>query len=201
MNTDKIGLIGDIPANDLLLEKAADFLSQKQIPIFCTGDLPGEAGNVSRCIEILKKNNIQTVFGKHDEWLEKSDNYTDEDFSFIKTLEQTKEFDTAAGPVLLCHGIGKNNMSKINPDDFGYAIESNYDFQRIAMQGKYKIILNGHSHKKIVKKVYYIVIINAGSLVNEHGAGFLEIDFKKRKTVFYSFDDQNNIIIEKTEKF
>jgi len=90
------------------------------------------------------------------------------------------------GPVLLCHGVGENNMSKINPDDFGYAIEVNDDLQKLILCRKYKAIINGHSHKQMVREFNGLVVINAGSLVGK--PGFLIVDFGKSEVEFHILD-------------
>ena len=40
----------------------------------------------------------------------------------MKHFGTVKSFDTIKGLALLCHGIGPNDMAKVGPDDFGYAL-------------------------------------------------------------------------------
>ncbi len=186
--------IGDVHGEFQRLEQIICF-NKNNLPMFCTGDIPisainGEADDsIEKCIKLLKENSVATVKGNHDSWLNK-------DFDFISKLPLTLDIATSAGKALFCHGIGNNYMSKINPDDYGYAIESNDDLHNIIKSKDYKFIINGHSHKKMIKKVSNIVIINAGSL--KHDPGFIIADFLYKSVTFLKFSDLE-ISIEKSE--
>ena len=196
----KIGVIGDVHAEDELLEKTIMKLKSLQVnEIFCTGDIVDGPGSAVRCISLLNEHNVKTVSGNHDRWLLKSEMRNLEDASlpedldgfsrqFLESLDAEYEFNINDIKILLCHGIGKNDMSKINPDDFGYAIEVNDELQEIIRAGKIKIIINGHSHKRMVKKIESLFIVNAGTLFREHSPTFLMIDFTLLKVDFYTFD-------------
>ncbi len=185
----KITVIGDVHGElDRLKMIISNFGDSS---IYCTGDIPKSTishqfDNLHECIQLLESNHIPTVKGNHDAWVK-------DDISFFANLPLTLDIDTPLGPVLLCHGIGSNYMSKINPDDYGYAIESNTDLEKIVNESKYRIIINGHSHKKMVKKISGIAIINAGSLI--HDPGFITIDFSVKTVEFYIFQD-GKIVLE-----
>jgi predicted phosphodiesterase len=53
----------------------------------------------------------------------------------------------------------------------------NDDLQNILKENKYNIILNGHSHRHMIKRIEHFTIINAGTLMG-HEPCFMIIDFK-----------------------
>jgi hypothetical protein len=60
-------------------------------------------------------------------------------------------------------------MAKVAPDDLGYALESNDDLQNLLRAGVDRWILNGHSHRRMVRHC------------------FLELDFEAETGLVYSF--------------
>jgi len=201
---ERIGVVGDIHAQDERLEVTLEFLRKEAVPIMCTGDVVDGKGDVHKCISLLEEAGVETVLGNHDEWMlqnimrdltvEGSDgddtmhtttlaDLSGPEIRFMRSLPKTMSFLSACGNILLCHGVGENTMNKINPDDYGYAIEFNDDLQKIISEKRYKIMINGHSHKKMIKEIKGLVILNAGSLTRE--PGFLIVDFKERVVHFH----------------
>ena len=41
----------------------------------------------------------------------------------LRDLPATRDYDTPAGRLRLCHGIGDNDMARLHPDTTGYALE------------------------------------------------------------------------------
>jgi predicted phosphodiesterase len=198
---ERIGVIGDIHACDLLLEAAVGLLKAEGLPIFSTGDVVDGAGDVHKCIALLIEQGVKVVRGNHDEWLIKNimrdspqdslkitqpGELSEKELAYVNALPATITIETTIGSVLLCHGVGHNNMNKINPDDYGYAIEVNDDLQKLIVERKYEAVINGHSHKKMMRDFNGLVVINAGSLVGQ--PGFLVVDFKKREVEFHIFE-------------
>lgn len=168
-----------------------------------------DGGNdVNRCCQILQAEKIISVLGNHERWLLNNqmrqlknatslDNLTKKSQSFLKYLPTTFEFSTSQGLGLLCHGLDKNDMAMVKPDDYGYAIEVNYDLQKLIKEQKYKYMINGHSHCPMVRSFQDLTIINAGTLKKEHHPGFVTINFHASYVSFYKFIAQNRIEIEK----
>ena len=77
--------------------------------------------------------------------------------------------------------------NSLNPDDYGYAIEVNIDIQNLIRGRKYRYVINGHTHYKMVRYFGNLTIINAGTLKYEHNPGFLVIDFVQQFVQFYKF--------------
>lgn len=200
-----IGVIGDVHCEDELLKIAVNFLKQKDVEeIFCVGDIADGTGDINRCCNILKEEKIITVMGNHDRWLLNNKmrslkeatlfkNISQESKELIQSLPVTVKFSTHSGSGLLCHGLAQNDMAKVSPYDYGYAIESNTDLQKIIRKQKYNYIINGHTHKRMVRKFGNITIINAGTLKSEHEPCFLIVDFKKQIVQFFEIIKNNCI--------
>ncbi|NQE37165.1 metallophosphoesterase family protein [Microcoleus asticus] len=204
-NFNIIGVIGDIHAEEQLLDKTVAFLNSQNVDnILCVGDIVDGSGDANQCCNILKREEILVVLGNHDRWLLKNemrslkeatqpDSLSVISQSFLISLPSTIEFPTPHGLALLCHGIGENDMARLNPDDYGYAIEVNIDIQNLIRGRKYRYVINGHTHYKMVRHFGNLTIINAGTLKHEHEPGFLVIDFVQQFVQFYKFFEDAGI--------
>lgn len=205
-----IGVIGDVHAEDKLLDKAVHFLQSKKVEkIVCVGDIVDGLGDVNECCNTLMREEILVVLGNHDRWLLKNemrslkeatqlDSLAEFSQSFLFSLPLTLDFSTPHGCALLCHGLGKNDMARLTPNDYGYAIEVNTDLQNLIIEQKYKYVINGHTHYKMVRNFGKLTIINAGTLKREHEPGFLLIDFVQQFVQFFKFFE--DFMIEDAEK-
>jgi len=57
---------------------------------------------------------------------------------YLAGLAPTRAVETSDGPLLLRHGIGDNDMCRLTPDDYGYAIEVNEDLARLVRERRYR---------------------------------------------------------------
>jgi predicted phosphodiesterase len=127
----RIGILGDIHAESTALHTALQFLQNLHLPIiFCVGDIVDGSGDVDVCCQLLQQYQVVTVRGNHDDWFLENQlrdlpeatlpsNIKQESTIFITNLPETSEFRTLAGDLLLCHGLGRNNMARLTPDDHG----------------------------------------------------------------------------------
>ena len=196
----KIGVIGDVHAEDKTLEKVLDFLSVKELDaILCTGDIIDGPGDVNVCFELLHKAGALTVSGNHERWLimntkrdlpdataRKSVSY--KTLERIVALPKNIEMATPAGLLLLCHGLGANDMAVLRPYTEKRALECNYDLQNLLQAGRYTYVIGGHTHQKMARKFNQMTVINAGTLKHDRAPCFLIIDFIKNLVQFYRMD-------------
>ncbi|MCX7749744.1 MAG: metallophosphatase family protein [Clostridia bacterium] len=195
------GFIGDIHAEDAYVQLILTFFKERGIKdIFCMGDFCDGYGDVVRAISLIKKSGAVSVQGNHDLWYisgimrnlansTPSGELSLETTEYIKSLPKIVNFKSAAGEVLICHGILSNEMAKINPGDFGYSIEANMELQEF-IKGSYPpIMINGHSHRRMVKKIEGKTIINVGTIFRDHNPCFCIIDFIKKEVYFYDLTD------------
>ncbi|MBN2695119.1 metallophosphoesterase family protein [bacterium] len=208
----KIAVIGDIHCEDTILQKTVDFIKNENIEnIFSTGDIVDGIGDINLTIDILKSYNIKTVLGNHDRWFLENkmrdlknatqyksinSNYLD----YLKTLPKELDILTPNGVAILSHGIKDNDMNKIGEYDSNYTLTYNLELQKILKDRKYRYLIQGHSHNRMVKKIDHLTVLNAGSLTSENGAGFMTIDFIENTVQFYIFNDILDIISDKLIK-
>ena len=67
-------------------------------------------------------------------------------------------------------------MASVLPDDFGYALEVKTELHVLIADPGVKIVLNGHTHRRMVRHFQGVTIINAGSLVFSQEPGVVLID-------------------------
>jgi len=72
--------------------------------------------------------------------------------------------------LLLCHGLGGDDMNGVYPGDFGYGLEVNDVLQGLIREGRYRFVVNGHTHLRMVRSFGGLTIINAGSLTDNRYA-------------------------------
>ena len=124
----RLGVIGDVHCQDEQLQKSIEYIHSQSIDrIYCTGDIVDGIGDIHKCIKHLRKANVETVLGNRDEWLleeqsrdlhhatQRSELLKDE-IDYLMNLPRTRNIVTPMGVALLCHGIGANNMLKVNSD-------------------------------------------------------------------------------------
>lgn len=208
----RIGLIGDIHAEDVLFERALDFLAGRRVELIAaTGDVPDGVGSVDRCCELIEERQVVVVRGNHDRWLltgaaralPNATCWRSVAATTRRTLQRLPplvELETVSGRALLCHGLGPNDMGRVNPDDTAAALECNDDLQALVRSRYYRWVLNGHSHRRMVRHFAGLSIINAGTLTREHGPGFLEIDFAAGAVLAYDFADAQGRVKEQTTR-
>jgi putative phosphoesterase len=205
----RLGVIGDVHCQDKQLKKSIEHIHSLGIDrIYCTGDVGDGIGSIHKCIQLLRKANVETVLGNSDEWLrenqsralhhatQRSELLKDE-IDYLMNLPRIRNIGTPMGVALLCHGIGANNMRKVNPDDYGYAIEANEDLQKIIRERRYRFLINGHSHSKMMRDIQGLLVINAGSLRDPR---FLTIDVEKRVVAFWLIANDGMVLCEKEEE-
>jgi predicted phosphodiesterase len=161
----RLGLIGDIHAEDAKLRVALAALGRERLDgVLAVGDIADGQGSVVECCRLLRGAGATVVRGNHDRWLLAGqlrdlphatalDGLDAETTAFLSSLPATRRLDTALGPLLLCHGMGENDMSSVGEDDFGYALETNDVLQRLLAAKDVAIVVSGHRHRPMVRKV------------------------------------------------
>ena len=202
----RIGLIGDVHGEDIALQQALAFLRGQQNldAILCTGDLPGKSGSgdMARCIELLQEAHAVTIRGNHDRWIVKDTaaycsmfaevDLDDASRLFLAALPVTQEFGVTQefeahnGTLLLCHGLGTDDMSGVYPSDGTRLLEANMRLYRLISEKQYRYIVNGHTHQHMVRHFDGLTIINAGTLIEHEQPGVSILDFNTQTVEFYN---------------
>jgi predicted phosphodiesterase len=197
MVVNTIGLIGDIHAEDSALVNVVAFFKNAGVDaIYCTGDLCDGYGSTENVIKFIEKSKIQCVRGNHDLWCitgemrdlpgaVKSGTLSLSSRQYLMQIPYVFLLDTITGPALLCHGILNNIMGRVSDEDCEESLETNLSFQEY-VEGNYpQIMINGHSHKRMVKLVRGKTIINAGTLFRDHSPCASIVDFENRVVAYY----------------
>jgi len=208
----RLGLIGDVHAEDDLLERALDRLFRERVDrVLCTGDIVDGHGSVDRACALLARANAVVVRGNHDRWI-RSDEMRNlprahrmtelsvESITFLKSLPATVTMDLPAftrhepGKLLLCHGVGANDMVRLTPDDRGYAISSNDDLLAILFDPSMHVMVGGHTHRPMLRRFERgsgkcpLWVVNPGTLAREDEPGFAILDLATARVDFHRFE-------------
>ncbi len=201
----RIGAIGDIHAEDARLETALRFLQNEKLDlIMAVGDIADGPGSVNRCCQLLQQYHVVTVRGNHERWFLSSkmrdlpeitpdDTVDDEARAFLEALPVTRVFETVAGRLLLCHGLGDDDMTKVGPSGFGESASSIFALQKLLHAAAYRFVVNGHSHRRLVRTINELTIINAGTIYQWHAPCFLVADFEAGYVQYYNLKETDDL--------
>jgi len=195
----RVGLIGDVHAEH---EALAFVLTQLRglgaETLLQVGDIADGPGDLRRAVALLSEHGVLSVRGNHDRWLLASQmrhlpfatpvaEAGPEVLAYLGALPVTRDFLSPRGRVLLCHGLGQNDMACVKPDHFGYDIASNTELQRLIAERVYRFVLNGHTHRAMLRTFGPLSIINAGTLLRdqEKDRSFTFVDFEKGELLRY----------------
>lgn len=191
----KLGLIGDVHTEDVLLEQVLDFLETQGLDaIACTGDVSDGGGDIDRTCALLRDHSVLTVSGNHDRWLlnrehqglpEATRDVTNETRAYLASLPNTILFATARGGALLCHGVGTDDMAVLRPDTRGYALSAIPELRALMLDPEVSYMLGGHTHRNMVRRFVGVTVINAGTLHRRYSPSFCIIDFDQEEVSHY----------------
>lgn len=213
MDYSRIGIIGDIHAQQTILGGAVEFLEQLPVQvILCTGDVVNGVGDVNACCELLARHRVVTVRGDNDNWFLTNrhrdlpgatlpEELRPPAIQFLHDLPATKEITTTQGPLLLCHGIGPHDMAKVGADDSGYALEVNLELHEVVQAGRFHFMVNGHSHERMVRRFEDLTVINAGTLLPFHKPCVGLLDLMQERVQFFDFVDVHRLVKRETFRF
>ncbi len=186
--TKRIGVLGDVHSEHAHLQAAISHLESLGVDMFiCTGDLADGQGDLARCVELLTANDVVTVRGNHDRWvLENKARHVphahqrrdldDGILEYLASMSSTATLATPLGQLLLCHGVGNNDLKKIWPGTERMPIERCDRLDKIIAQDEIAIMINGHVHYRTLIHFENMLLLNAGTLKRDHRPGFSLLD-------------------------
>jgi len=193
----RVGLIGDLHAEHETLEfVVAQLRKLGAETLLQVGDIADGFGDLSRTVALLLEHQVLAVRGNHDRWLLGNQmrelpgatplgDVPADVVAYLNALPVTREFRSPRGHVLLCHGLGTNDMVGVKPDHEGYDISSNTDLQRLISERRYRFVLNGHTHRAMLRTFGPLSIVNAGTLLRDYERCFTFVDFERGELVRY----------------
>lgn len=185
----RLGFVGDVHAEDERLALALERLRAAGTDaIACVGDIIDGPGDVDRCFELLDAPDVVSVRGNHERWFlgndmrdlpgaHGKDQVSAETTRRVAALPATRSLETTAGRLLLCHGLGTDDMGAVEPWETEIDMMCNVALRRLLHQSPEQFFLNGHTHRRLVRNIEGRVLINAGTLFREHEPCFGLIDF------------------------
>lgn len=201
----RIGIIGDVHAEHLRLEAALSFLQGEGVDgVVCTGDVPDGRGDLDRCCALLQDHQVITVAGNHDRWfltdkvrhVEEAhlrEHASPSTVAFLNELPKMREVQTAAGELLLCHGVLEDDLAKIWPGSENSASQCSVDLDvLLAAQSPPRFLVNGHMHFRTVIDFPKTQVINGGTLKGQF-AGFSILDVEAARITSYNFSEKRQI--------
>jgi len=209
----RVGVLGDVHAEDERVERALAYFAETGVEVVLqVGDLADGHGSVTRTLSLLAKHGVLAVLGNHDRWLlagamrelpraTDASTITPADRDYLASLPTTREFTTPFGALLLCHGLGTNDMAKVRPDDEGYAVTSNSELWALVNDARYRIVINGHSHRAMVRRFGPVTIVNAGTLLRDDEPCIIVIDFSKKEVERVPFDATGELTTAATTRW
>lgn len=198
MTIRKLGVLGDVHAEDETLLAALEFFASAGVDrVVCVGDVLDGAGDAERCIAALRAREITTVRGNHERWFNElkgmllSDATPEESLSegsiaWLRGLPVLQTIPTVSGAALLCHGLGRDDLSRLRPDD-----PIDLDRPSRAVQGLLdeatgcRFVINGHTHLPMVREVGHVVVLNAGTLSSSYDPVVMVVDFERLEVAWH----------------
>ena len=198
----RAGVIGDIHTEFDTLGWALSVLADHGAElILATGDIadgPYHGEGVNRVCELLREANVHAVLGNHDRWL--LDNAM-RDFpnatfgdeidaaarDYLRNLPATREVETPHGLMLLCHGLGPDDMATLYPYDRGPELTGNAALQELLRSGRFRYVVGGHTHRRMVRAIDEVTFINAGAIRETREPCCLLLDFAARTAQYYDY--------------
>lgn len=195
-----VGIIGDAHAEDVRLAHALDFLSARDVDaLLQVGDFIDGFGDDLACARRLRSSGAHVVRGNHERWLLEalpalggSSRRLDSDtLAWVAALPTTLSLPTAAGPALLCHAIGEDDMSLLLPRHGPADLAANPALPAV-LAGPERLVLAGHTHVRMVRTLdpsertspatgQPTTFINAGTLHRRDRPSCTLVDFVARE--------------------
>ncbi|MEO7094496.1 MAG: metallophosphoesterase family protein [Polyangiales bacterium] len=187
----RFAVIGDVHAEDERLATALAHVREAGIDcVLAVGDVVDGEGDPNRCCRLLRDHGVLTVRGNHDRWILEArmrtlphatmpDTLDAASRDFLASLPTTRTFDTPLGPLLLCHGLGEDDMAKIDLEADAATLASD-DAIRALRETAAALVVHGHTHSRSVHEIPGLVLIDAGTLHRDDRSGIIVVDLDAR---------------------
>lgn len=192
----RFAAIGDIHAEDCRLDLVLTWLKGQAVDaILSVGDLADGGGDLDRCCQLLLAHGVLGVRGNHDRW------FVQDPFrhcevgltalTHLAGLPPTRRLATLRGDLLLCHGVGDNDMVRLRPyHDERHARLAENALAVLLSDSTLSLAVGGHTHQRMVRSFTRqggppLVFINPGTLHRDDPAGFAVVDLERGVAHFH----------------
>ena len=172
----KIGIIADVHGDYHALRTAVDRLDQyHQVDrILCAGDLVGRGPYPGEVVDLIRRRNIPTVRGNHDDW---ATGLSPENKGYVQNLPLEWQDDYAGRTIFMTHGKPGNNIWGLYRDHLSDTL---LNMMLVSLEAD--VLIVGHTHVPMFIQVERGCVINPGSLytfknlrVTSHTYGVLRL--------------------------
>lgn len=185
-----------------MLRWAIETLRKQEVElIFATGDVadgPHTGDELNRCCALLASEGVRCILGNHDRWLLEGEmrhlpdanfpeDLNDASREYLRGLPASVEVDTPLGKMLVGHGLGGDDMATFYPHDHGPAITDNATLQALLRERRHRMLVGGHTHRRMVRSVEGVTVINAGTLLQRRDPCCVVIDLEAKEARFYDY--------------
>jgi predicted phosphodiesterase len=155
--------------------------------VLSVGDIVDGPGDVERTISLLREHDVIAVRGNHDRWILEGSmrmlpdahalgSLSQEGVTYLASLPVTRVIPTPLGGLFLCHGVGHSDMQRLLPEDEGYALTCNDELQLLLGRDDLAFMVGGHTHRRMLRRIGKLTIVNPGTLYREHEPGAMILD-------------------------
>lgn len=193
----RAGIIGDLHGEHEQLERLLDEFERAGVDaVLCVGDIVDGDGDVNRCCALLEERGVHCVAGNHDRWL-LSDELRDlpdatpvnaitpRSRAWLEKLPVKRYFETPRGRMMLCHGVGDDDMARVKPDHLHFELQMNKALARVLRSGRCDFMVAGHTHQTMVRRIQHLTVINAGTMYRRYEQSAGLVDFDLGRVQFY----------------
>lgn len=197
----RLGAIGDVHCEDRRLEVALRFFEEQGVDaVTCAGDVLDGEGDVDRCLALLEDHGVITVAGNHERWFlrggrprvvaDPTEEVSPRSRAYLEGLPTTRRLPIPGGTLLLCHGVGEDDMSMLKSDTRGYALQDIPTLRELMLDPSVDIMLGGHTHERMVRVFQGLRVINCGTLRRDDDPGVALVDFAASEVAFFDVDEE-----------
>jgi hypothetical protein len=107
---------------------------------------------------------------------------------YLALLPATLEFPIAGGELLVCHGLGENDLASVRVTDRAEEIHNNLELWALYRRAALRLVINGHTHRREVCRFHHLTVIGVGTLHRKERPCCAIIDIPGQAVEFYDVD-------------
>ncbi len=193
----RFAAIGDLHGEDARLEHILGWLADQHIDaLLSVGDIVDGAGSLDRCCALLTAHDALVVRGNHERWLLEEPFAHEPGFLtratlvFLRELPSMRRLSTLRGDLMLCHGVGDNDMVRLHPHDQETSRAATNALEPLLADRSLRLVVAGHTHRRMVRSFarpdgHPLIFINPGTLHRGYPASFAIVDLGQGQVEFH----------------